>query len=194
MVSDDQRRFTRTDRGLDHSPLTGPVVGHSGKGPNMDHRRDLRTVGRSTPRGPGFRRWPKFSVLVTDVVDGPSTDMSIRRAYTRRNVRENMEQEAPTQAPSQAPVDPLAEKVTNVEFRSAFQVLAQAMMAQANREVVVLVNLSVDHVPLTGPVDGSLGKRSKHGPRKGPTDRRLVQGSVDGQNSLYLVMDVQDGP
>jgi len=32
--------------------------------------------------------------------------------------------------------------VTNVEFRVAFQVLAQAMTAQANREIAVLVNLN----------------------------------------------------
>uniref|UniRef100_M1DII5 Polyprotein n=1 Tax=Solanum tuberosum TaxID=4113 RepID=M1DII5_SOLTU len=54
------------------------------------------------------------------------------------NAYDKVEQEAP-----QVPANPLAGQVTNAELRSAFQVLAQAMTIQANREVVVSVNPNV---------------------------------------------------
>uniref|UniRef100_M1DJ04 Gag-pol protein n=1 Tax=Solanum tuberosum TaxID=4113 RepID=M1DJ04_SOLTU len=69
-------------------------------------------------------------------------DMATQRSYARRNVREHEEQQAPDQAP-QVPINPFAEQVSNAEFMDAFQVLDQAVTAQANREVVVLVNLNV---------------------------------------------------
>ncbi|XP_049372827.1 uncharacterized protein LOC125837798 [Solanum verrucosum] len=58
-----------------------------------------------------------------------------RRSYVRTNVGENVQQEAPLVL-----ADPLAEQVTNVEFRAVFQVLAQATTTQVNREVVVTMN------------------------------------------------------
>uniref|UniRef100_M1BGX2 Gag-pol polyprotein n=1 Tax=Solanum tuberosum TaxID=4113 RepID=M1BGX2_SOLTU len=56
-------------------------------------------------------------------------------------MRKNVGQEA--QAPHQALIDPLIENITNMEVRLAFQVLSQAVTAQANREVVVHVNPNV---------------------------------------------------
>ncbi|XP_049357062.1 uncharacterized protein LOC125821721 [Solanum verrucosum] len=61
--------------------------------------------------------------------------MTTRRAFARRIEGENIGQEAHSQAP-QAPVYPFAEQVTNAEFRTAFKVLAQAVTAQDNRDVV----------------------------------------------------------
>jgi len=52
-----------------------------------------------------------------------------------RNVRENVRQEVP-----QVPINLLAEQVTSDEFRSIFHALAQALVAQVNREVVAPVN------------------------------------------------------
>lgn len=61
-------------------------------------------------------------------------------------MNEHMEQEAPPQDP-QVSVDPLADQVTNVEFRAAFQFLSQVITTQANSEVVVPINSNVDTTP-----------------------------------------------
>ncbi|XP_049378039.1 uncharacterized protein LOC125842766 [Solanum stenotomum] len=59
---------------------------------------------------------------------------------------DNVEQGAPHQT-HQALVDPLGEKMTNTKVRLAFQIWAQALVTQANREVVapVLQELSYRH-------------------------------------------------
>uniref|UniRef100_M1DQC2 Polyprotein n=1 Tax=Solanum tuberosum TaxID=4113 RepID=M1DQC2_SOLTU len=62
-----------------------------------------------------------------------------RRAYVRRNPgNENVEPEVP-----QVLVDPLAEQVTHANFLAIFQLLAQAITTQANREANVPVSLNV---------------------------------------------------
>ncbi|WMV19054.1 hypothetical protein MTR67_012439 [Solanum verrucosum] len=56
------------------------------------------------------------------------------------------------QAPK-VPIDPLAEQVTNTEFRDAFLVLDQAVTAQINRDVLVFVNPSVTRGEQKGSLD-----------------------------------------
>ncbi|XP_049368653.1 uncharacterized protein LOC125833536 [Solanum verrucosum] len=62
--------------------------------------------------------------------------MTTRRAFDRKTEGENEGQGAPPQTL----VDPLAEQVTNVVFRTAFQVLDQAVTAQVDRQVVNHMN------------------------------------------------------
>uniref|UniRef100_M1DLX6 Gag-pol polyprotein n=1 Tax=Solanum tuberosum TaxID=4113 RepID=M1DLX6_SOLTU len=68
------------------------------------------------------------------------TSWMARRRMEGDNVDLEAPPQVPPQAPPQAPIDPLNENVTNVQFRSAFQVLAQAVTEKANREVVVPLN------------------------------------------------------
>uniref|UniRef100_M1DDC0 Integrase core domain containing protein n=1 Tax=Solanum tuberosum TaxID=4113 RepID=M1DDC0_SOLTU len=65
--------------------------------------------------------------------------MAPRRVNIRKNVNENVDREAP-----EATVYLLAEQVTNAEFRGAFQVLDEDMMAQSNRDDFVPMNKKVD--------------------------------------------------
>ncbi|XP_049414716.1 uncharacterized protein LOC125877472 [Solanum stenotomum] len=66
--------------------------------------------------------------------------MATTRVNARKNEKGNVDQEAPPQALA----NPMEDNVTNVEFRSAFQVLAQVVTAQDNREVVAPVKPNVN--------------------------------------------------
>uniref|UniRef100_M1DHJ3 Gag-pol protein n=1 Tax=Solanum tuberosum TaxID=4113 RepID=M1DHJ3_SOLTU len=102
-------------------------------------------VGTTTTRVRDFTRMNPLEFHGSKVKEDSQEfidDMTTQRDFARRNEGDNVDQEALPQAP-QALVDPLTEQVTNVEFKAAFLVLAQAVMAQANREVVVLLNPNV---------------------------------------------------
>ncbi|WMV24862.1 hypothetical protein MTR67_018247 [Solanum verrucosum] len=61
---------------------------------------------------------------------------------------------------SQAPVDPSLEKVSHSKFRDTFQVLAQAMTTQTNREVVASIS----------PIMGTMVTRVKDFTKKNPSE------------------------
>ncbi|KAH0724947.1 hypothetical protein KY284_000812 [Solanum tuberosum] len=67
-------------------------------------------------------------------------DMNISRAHVERNEEDKVEQEVPIQAHLQALVDPIEEYVIHANFRSAIQLLAQALKAQVNKEMVTPAN------------------------------------------------------
>jgi len=73
-------------------------------------------------------------------------------ANARRNEEGNVDQEVylevPPQDPPQAPIDPIVENVTPAKLKSYLQLLAQAMMAQSNRDVGPHVNPIVNSTTL----------------------------------------------
>uniref|UniRef100_M1D966 Gag-pol polyprotein n=1 Tax=Solanum tuberosum TaxID=4113 RepID=M1D966_SOLTU len=78
-------------------------------------------------------------------IDKVYKDMVTQRDYIKRNMRENARQEDPPRAPHIL-VDPLAELVSNAEFRAALQVLDEPVTDQAKREGVVPVNPNMDTI------------------------------------------------
>uniref|UniRef100_M1DSS5 Uncharacterized protein n=1 Tax=Solanum tuberosum TaxID=4113 RepID=M1DSS5_SOLTU len=82
---------------------------------------------------------------VEDLRDGLQ-DMDNTRENPRSNEEDVVDQDVPPQAP-QTSIFVLA--MNNVEIRSAFQLLAQAMTAQANREVIAPVNPNVNSTALS---------------------------------------------
>lgn len=62
--------------------------------------------------------------------------MSTKKAFARRNKREHIGQEAPPQTL----VGRFTEQVTNMESRTACQVLAHTVIIKSHKEIEVIVN------------------------------------------------------
>ncbi|WMV50964.1 hypothetical protein MTR67_044349 [Solanum verrucosum] len=107
--------------------------------------------------------------------------MPPRRNTVRRNVCKNVRQEVP-----QILVDPLAEQVTNDEFQAAFHALFQAMTAQANREVVDLVNPRVDTVTTRVRDFTSINPSEFHGSKVEEDPQEII----DGVYKVLMIMGV----
>ena len=78
--------------------------------------------------------------------------MANTRANAETNEEEKVDQEVPLQVPPkdplQPPIDHIGKNVTHVYYRFVIQLMAQSVVAQANKEVVTFVNPNVNSTTL----------------------------------------------
>uniref|UniRef100_M1DR08 Gag-pol polyprotein n=1 Tax=Solanum tuberosum TaxID=4113 RepID=M1DR08_SOLTU len=95
--------------------------------------------------------------------------MPLRRAYVKRN--KDKEKLAPL-----TPIGPLDGHVTHVEFWATFQVLAQAMIAQNNREVLAPINPNVNMITVRVQNFTRMNPLEFHGSKVDDDPQKFIEG------------------